>query len=229
MLEYGFEPDEPPEAAAQLSELARHSPPVVPGPDARDLRDLFWSSIDNDTSRDLDQLEVADPLADGSTRVRVAIAEVDAFVPKGSPIDWHAARETTTVYAGVLNCPMLPELLSTGATSLQEAADRLAIVSEFVLTSDGHVQSSAVYRAVVRHKAPLAYNSVGAWLEGHGRAPSKGAVPPDQQSQLRVQNQAAHSPLGRDRLAHRPSRAAGRRSVGRPMSSIAQTRPPALT
>src|SRR5580693_4398832 len=118
MRAHGFEPEFAPEVQQQLAALAAHPPSVASGAGIRDLRGLPWSSIDNDTSRDLDQLEVAERLPDGTTRVMVAIADVDAFVPKGSPIDQDAARQTTTVYTGVRNYPMLPEPLSTGATSL---------------------------------------------------------------------------------------------------------------
>jgi VacB/RNase II family 3'-5' exoribonuclease len=201
MLENGFEPDDPPAVTAQLSDLERRPPKVAPGPEVRDLRSLLWSSIDNDTSRDLDQLEVAERLSDGTTRVLVAIADVDAFVPKGSPIDQHAAQQTTTVYAGVVNFPMLPEQLSTSATSLQEAADKLAVVVEFVVSADGHVLSSTLYRGVVRNTAQLAYNAVGAWLEGNGAAPPKVAASPELQLQLQLQNEAAQS-LRNERYRH---------------------------
>ena len=201
MLEDGFAPDVPPDVSLQLSGLVQHPPAVAPGPDERDLRSLLWSSIDNDTSRDLDQLEVAERLPDGTTKVMVAIADVDAFVPKDSPIDQFAARQTTTVYAGVRNFSMLPEQLSTGTTSLQEAADKLAVVIEFVAGADGHVTSSTVYRGVVRNKAQLAYDGVGAWLEGTGPAPPKVAASPDLQAQLKLQNAAAQA-LRTERYRH---------------------------
>jgi exoribonuclease-2 len=167
----------------------------------RDLRGLLWSSIDNDTSRDLDQLEVAELLPDGTTKVLVAIADVDAYVPMDSPIDQHAARQTMTLYTGVRNFSMLPEQLSTGATSLQEAADRLAVVVEFVVGADGGVHSSDVYRAVVRNGAQLAYTAVGTWLEGRGAAPSKVAASAALQAQLRLQNSAAQA-LRTERYRH---------------------------
>lgn len=201
MLENGFEPDVSPAVTQQLSDIEQHPPPVAAGRDVRDLRSLLWSSIDNDTSRDLDQLEVAEQLPDGTTKVIVAIADVDAFVPKGSPIDQHAERETTAVYAGVRNFPMLPEQLSTATTSLQEAGDKLALVIEFVVGPEGHVVSSAVYRAVVRNKAQLTYNAVGAWLEGSAPAPPKVAASPDLQSQLRLQDGAAQA-LRNERYRH---------------------------
>jgi exoribonuclease-2 len=201
MLENGFELDAQPGASQQLADLARRPPLVAPGGDVRDLRGLPWSSIDNDTSRDLDQIEVAERLPDGTTRVMVAIADVDAFVPKGSPIDQDAARQTTTVYTGVRNFSMLPEALSTGATSLLEAADKLALVIELGVGTNGHVQSSTVYRAVVRNTAQLTYNAVGRWLEGSAPAPPKVAASPDLQAQLRLQDAAAQA-LRNERYRH---------------------------
>jgi exoribonuclease-2 len=201
MLEYGFDPDIPPGVTQQLLQLDRHPPTVAASADVRDLRQLWWSSIDNDTSRDLDQLEVAELLPDGTTKVMVAIADVDVFVPKDSPIDRRAAQQTTTVYTGVRNFSMLPEQLSTDTTSLQEAADRFAVVVELVVAANGHVQSSAVYRAVVRNTAQLTYDAVGAWLGGRGSAPPKVAASSDLQSQLRIQYSAARA-LRNERYRH---------------------------
>jgi VacB/RNase II family 3'-5' exoribonuclease len=190
--QYGFEPDFAPAVQQQLAQLRAQPPAIEAGKDVRDLRKLLWSSIDNDTSRDLDQIEVAERLSDGAVKVLVGIADVDAFVPKQSPIDQHAARETTTVYAGVRNFPMLPEELSTGKTSLLENQDRLSVVIEFVMDGDGHARSSDVYRALVRNQAQLQYNSVGAWLEGTAAAPPKVAASADLQAQLRLQDEVAH-------------------------------------
>jgi exoribonuclease II len=191
MRQHGFAPDFPPEVQQQLADLRAHPPAIMAGGDVRDLRDRLWSSIDNDTSRDLDQIEVAERLPNGDAKVLIGIADVDAFVPKLSAIDQHAARETTTIYAGIRNFPMLPEELSTGKTSLLQNQDRLSVVIEFVVDSDGHVTSSDVYRAVVRNQAQLQYNSVGAWLEGTASAPPKVAASVDLQSQLRLQSDIA--------------------------------------
>jgi len=157
----------------------------------RDLRNQLWSSIDNDTSRDLDQIEVAERLPNGDVKVLVGIADVDAYISKLSAIDQHAASETTTVYTGIRNFPMLPEELSTGKTSLLENQERLSVVIEFVVDDGGHVTSSEVYRAVVRNRAQLQYNSAGVWLEGTGAAPPKIAASADLQAQLRLQSEVA--------------------------------------
>jgi VacB/RNase II family 3'-5' exoribonuclease len=191
VLERGFNPDFPPAVEQQLIALHAHPPQIAPGKDVRDLRDLLWSSIDNDTSRDLDQIEVAEKQSDGSVKVMIGIADVDSFVPKLTAIDQHAARETTTLYTGVRIFPMLPEDLSTGRTSLLENQDCLSVVTEFLVDSSGLVTSSNVYRAVVRNKAQLQYNSLGAWLEGTAVAPPKVAASNDLQTQLRLQNDVA--------------------------------------
>ena len=201
MLEHGFEPDFPPQVPQQLAELKTHPPQVAPSGAIRDLRNLLWSSIDNDTSRDLDQIEVAERLPGGGIKVLVGIADVDAFVAKHSSIDEHAAKETTSIYTGVRIFPMLPEELSTGTTSLLENGDKLSVVIEFVVDAGGSVSSGNVYRAVVRNKGQLAYNAVGGWLEGTGPAPAKVAASPDLQAQLKLQDEAGQA-LKNQRYQH---------------------------
>ena len=191
MEQRGFEPDFPAAVSQQLASLRQNPPAIAAGGDIRDLRSLFWSSIDNDTSRDLDQIEVAERASNGDVKVMIGIADVDAFVPKQTPIDQHAATETTTVYTGVRNFPMLPEELSTGITSLLEEQGRLSIIIEFVVDSSGAVTSSELYRALVRNQAQLQYNSVGAWLEGTAEAPPKIIQSNDLQQQLKLQDEVA--------------------------------------
>src|ERR1022692_92316 len=191
MLENGFEPEFPPQVQQELAELKAHPPQVASGANIRDLRNLVWSSIDNDTSRDLDQIEVAERLASGDVKVMVGIADVDSFVAKASPLDTHAAANCTTVYTGVKNFPMLPDDLSTDLTSLNEHADRLSVVVELTVAADGSVQDGTAYRAVTRNAAQLAYSSVGPWLEGQGEAPAKVAASGDLPAQLRLQDEAA--------------------------------------
>src|SRR5271156_1060152 len=193
MQAQGFEPDFPPEVQKQLAEIKAHPPQLVPSDKVRDLRSLLWSSIDNDTSKDLDQIEVAERLPNGDVKVMIGVADVDAFVPKDSPIDQHAERETTSVYTGVTIFPMLPNALSTGASSLLPDVDRPAMVVEFVVDASGAVSASNVYRAIVRNKAQLTYNAVGAWLEGTAPAPPKVAASSDLQAQLKLQDQVAQA------------------------------------
>jgi exoribonuclease-2 len=157
----------------------------------KDLRNLLWSSIDNDSSRDLDQIEYAERQPDGSTRILIGIADVDGSVPKGSAIDLHAAGECVSVYTGVETFPMLPEDLSTDLTSLNENADRASVIIDISVTADGIVQSGQAYRALVKNRAQLTYSHVGPWLEGNGEAPPKVASSADLQSQLKLQDDAA--------------------------------------
>src|SRR4051794_35395657 len=174
MRERGLDPDIPKAAQAEVDAMT--GPPATTEEPTRDLRDLLWCSIDNDDSRDLDQLSVATPVdaragSTGRVRVLVAIADVDAGVPKGSPIDQHAALNTVSVYTAAVIFPMLPEKLSTDLTSLADQQDRLAVVIECVVAPDGTLESSELYGARVRNHAKLAYNSVGAWLAGAGPLP----------------------------------------------------------
>src|SRR5512137_2247665 len=164
MLERGLLPDF---SSAALTELERlQLPASVPDRQSvRDLRDRLWASIDNDDSRDLDQLTVAEALPGDGIKVLVAVADVDALVRNGSAIDEHARHNTTSVYTAARIFPMLPEKLSTGLTSLNFNEERLAVVVEVVMGADGSLQDSGIYRAHVRNHAKLAYNSVAAWLE----------------------------------------------------------------
>ena len=159
----------------------------------RDLRGLLWCSIDNDDSRDLDQLSVAEPTTRGTVTIRVAVADVDAVVREGSAIDGHARTNTTSVYTAAEIFPMLPEKLSTDLTSLGEGQARLAIVIEMEVAADGTVTESDVYRAVVLNRAKLAYNSVAAWLDGTAPAPPRLAEVAGLDQQLRTQDKVAQA------------------------------------
>lgn len=187
----GFDPQFPPAVQQQVAQIEAHPPVVAPDGKVRDLRSLLWSSIDNDDSKDLDQIEYAEDLTNGRTRLLVGIADVEVFAARNSPIDAHAARETTTVYTGVRVFPMLPEQLSTGLSSLLEGADKLSVVTEFVVSSDGNIESYDVYRAVVRNKAQLMYSAVGRWLEGAGNGSSKLGSASELQAQIKLQSEAA--------------------------------------
>jgi len=193
MIEHGFLPDFPKSVEEQIDALKAQSIDVHAGQNIRDLRRLLWSSIDNDTSRDLDQLEVTRQLDDGTVRIQIAISDVDAYVPFGSPIDKYAAEQTTTVYTGVRNFSMLPEELSTGLTSLLENEVRLSIIYEFSVDTEGVVSDSEIYRAVVTNHAQLAYPSIGAWLDGGNKAPAKLAASAALQQQLQLQSKTAQT------------------------------------
>jgi len=186
MIERGFLPEFSPAVLAEAEHLTQPASPT--DPTLRDLRQLLWFSIDNDDSRDLDQLSVAEPGTDGSVTLRVAIADVDALVPKGSAIDQHARQNTTSVYTPAQIFPMLPERLSTDLTSLNEDEDRVAVVIETVMAEDGTLLASDLYRALVHNHAKLAYNSVAAWLDGSAAAPSRVATVPGLAEQIRLQD-----------------------------------------
>src|ERR1700758_1479723 len=162
MLEHGFQPDFPQGVDRELAAIQANSHLPSPAPGLQDLRSLLWSSIDNDTSKDLDQIEWAEQLPDGRIRGLIGVADVDARVAKGTVIDSHARSETTSVYTGVKVFPMLPPELSEGITSLNENEDRAAIVIEFKVDADGTASEGKVSRALVRNRAQLAYNGVGA-------------------------------------------------------------------
>ena len=189
MKERGFLPDF---SVTALNEVEKIQPldwkAESPG---KDLRQLRWASIDNDDSLDLDQLTVAETLSTKTVKILVAIADVDGLVKKNSAIDEHARQNTTSVYTAGKIFPMLPEKLSTDFTSLNDHEERPAIVVEMVITDAGEIHSSDIYRALVRNQAKLAYNSVGAWLEGKGPLPEAVALVPGLAANLRIQDQVA--------------------------------------
>ena len=194
MVRQGFHPDFPTGSDEQVAKIRAMAPEAVGGA-VRDLRDLLWSSIDNDTSRDLDQVEWAERV-DGGIRVRVGVADVSRAVDKGSPIDVHAADQTKTIYTGVRNFPMIPNELSTDLTSLNENEDRPAIVIEYVVDAQGGIGQQSIYRAVLHNRAKLAYSRVGPWLEGKptpGGFDVKIAGSTELQNQLRLQDEAAQA------------------------------------
>ena len=197
MIQRGLLPDFSP---AVLAETAAIGGAAAAGPSVRDLRELPWASIDNDDSRDLDQLSVSEPSADGAARILVAVADVDASVARGSAIDGHARTNTTSVYTATQTFPMLPEKLSTDLTSLGEGEERLALVVELVVALDGSVARSELYRAAVVNQAKLTYDGVAAWLEGAAPAPPRVAALPELAEQLRVQDRVAQAMR---RLRHR--------------------------
>ena len=186
MQEMGLEPDF---SRAALSELASIQGPAAE-PGLKDERDLLWFSIDNDDSRDLDQLSVAEPLRGGGARIRLAIADVDALVPKGEAIDDHARTNTTSVYTPGQIFPMLPERLSTDLTSLNPDEDRQAVVITYEVDGEGAIGGANVYRALVRNHAKLAYPSVADWLLRKGPLPEPAKLAGIEE-QLRIQDEAA--------------------------------------
>ena len=217
LLEQGFQPDFPHEVDDQVARL-RTDPPKPPA-GVEDLRGLLWSSIDNPDSMDLDQLEWAERLPDGSTRLLVAIADVDAFVPAGSPADHRAGANTTSLYTGAAVFPMLPQALSEDLTSLLPNGERPAVVIGYRVLPDGSVADGTVRRARVLNKAKLSYPDLGPWLAGNAPVPASVTAVPGLEAQLRLQDSATrllrkareeHGALELRTLEPRPVMADGR-------------------
>lgn len=189
MIDKGLKPAFDAEVKKQLAEIRGPADPH--DPKVRDMRDLAWCSIDNDDSRDLDQLTWAEDAGDGSVRIFIAVADVDALVKKDTPIDRHAQHNTTSVYTAARVFSMLPEKLSTDLTSLNEGEDRLALVIEMVVHDDGTSTDGGVYRALVHNKAKLAYDRVAAWLDGKDDEPEKMRGVEGLAESLRMQDRTA--------------------------------------
>jgi VacB/RNase II family 3'-5' exoribonuclease len=189
MLESGLLPEFSLQARSALDGI--RGPATRAEESTHDLRNLIWCSIDNDDSRDLDQLTVAEAMPGGTAKILVAIADVDAVVKKQSALDDHARQNTTSVYTAAEIFPMLPEKLSTDLTSLNYESERLAIVVEMVIAADGTLQGSNIYRAMVRNRAKLAYNSVANWLEGSGPMPQAIGTVDGLDENLRLQDRVA--------------------------------------
>ncbi len=185
MIERGLLPDFSSEVINEMEK--------IPGPAKREntairnQRKLLWCSIDNDDSRDLDQLTTAEAMDNGFVKIFIAIADVDALVKKMSAIDKHAGHNTTSVYTSGGIFPMLPEKLSTNYTSLNLNSERLSIVVEMIIDSDGALKSYDIYRSLVFNYAKLAYNSVAQWLEGKGPMPEAMASVKGLAENIRIQ------------------------------------------
>ena len=194
MIQRGLLPDFSPAVMAEAEALVTAAAETDPA--IRDLRGLLWCSIDNEDSRDLDQLTAAEPRLGGLATILVAVSDVDALVKLGSAINGHARKNTTSVYTAAGVFPMLPEKLSTDLTSLSEGQVRLALVIELGINANGTLAEGEVYRAVVRNQAKLAYNGVAAWLDGTAPAPTSLAAVPGLQDQLKLQDRAAQALKG---------------------------------
>jgi exoribonuclease II len=189
-------------SAAEMAEAQQLDPGIGPAdPDTHDLRTLLWASIDNDDSRDLDQLTVAEAMPSGLTKILIAIADVDAKVKRGSALDHHAKTNTTSVYTDARIFPMLPEVLSTDLTSLNEGRERLALVVEMLIDGDGQVRDGQLFHAVVVNKAKLTYHSVAAWLDRKSEPPAKVVAVAGLAENLQLQDRIAQALRAR-RLQH---------------------------
>jgi VacB/RNase II family 3'-5' exoribonuclease len=190
MEKYGFEPGFPDSVGREVGTFVEKRFPECQGGPA-DLRDLLWSSIDNEDSMDLDQLEFCERGENGEIRVRVAVADVDLYVKRESPTDRHAARNGTSVYTGIQTFPLLPDRLSKGITSLLPGEDRVAVVIEYSVLPNGDFRPSDVFRALVNNKAKLVYEEIGDWFEGTKPVPPPVQAVPGLEAQLRLQLEAS--------------------------------------
>lgn len=190
MRDAGFVPEFPPDVVRQVRALDDPTDDRPSG-SIQDQRHLLWTSIDNRESRDLDQIEVAERLADDTIRVRIGVADVVTLVARGSAADEHAATNATSVYTGVAVFPMLPERLSTDLTSLNEGEDRFAVVTAFDVATDGSLGGASVYRALTHNHAKLSYDAVGDWLEEDSPAPRPLVQRPELAEQVRLHDEAA--------------------------------------
>ncbi|HWQ66987.1 MAG TPA: RNB domain-containing ribonuclease [Methanospirillum sp.] len=190
MIKYGFTPEFPQAVIREVNSLK-----VLPLPDSRsdvrDLRSLLWSSIDNSDSMDLDQMEYCSRGSDGEILVKIAIADVDTYVPKQSRADRYASHNGTSVYTGIVTYPLLPDRLSKGITSLLPGQESRAIIIEYAVLPDGTVRHGEIYRAIVSNKAKLIYEIVGEWLEGALPLPDSIKNVSGLEEQLNLQNEAA--------------------------------------
>lgn len=189
MVSHGLEPEFSDAAIRELAGISDRS--IEKNEDLVDLTRLPWCSIDNDDSMDLDQITVAEEQPGGRVKILVGVADVDAIVKIGHPIDDHAKKNTTSIYTGIRLFPMLPEKLSTNLTSLSEKEERIALVIEMVVDEKGEVRDSRVYRARVRNQAKLAYNNVGDWFDGKASLPESAGKVNGLDEQLRIQDRVA--------------------------------------
>ena len=187
MLDEGFEPDIPASTELEVNQLDERA--IIKDSPANDLRRLLWSSIDNATSRDLDQIEYAERGRNDSIRLLIGIADVDAFVAKNSETDKYALQNTTSVYTGVTTFPMLPEELSTDKTSLLEAQDRLAMVIEMHVTRDGEVTTHDVFQAIVHNYSKMSYEVIGKWLDQNTAVPGEVSKIAGLEEQVQLQSE----------------------------------------
>lgn len=189
MLERGLEPEFSLAAQQELKTITHagedHDPRVV------DMTRTLWCSIDNDDSRDLDQLTACEPLPQGHVKLWVAVADVDVLVPQHTALDAHAKHNTTSVYTSTRIFPMLPDRLSTDLTSLNPGQTRLAVVVEMVVSPSAEVSQGKLFRARVHNQAKLAYDAVSDWIDGHGPLPEAAQAVPGMSEQLRTQDQVA--------------------------------------
>lgn len=190
MERYNFVPRFPGEVIHEINKITPEYH-ITPKKGIKDLRGLLWSSIDNFDSEDLDQIEFAEKGLNGEIHIKIAISDVDRYVPKNSFVDKHAAFNGTSVYPGIITFHMLPDRLCKGITSLLPGQDCYAIIIEYTVLPDGSVRPGDLYQGIVRNKAKLVYEEIGDWLLGKTPLPVSIKENVDLQEQILLQHEAA--------------------------------------
>ncbi|MEM9294066.1 MAG: ribonuclease R family protein [Acidobacteriota bacterium] len=132
----------------------------------RDLRGVPTVTIDGPSTRDIDDAVAVLPVqADGSLRVLVSIADVDAFVPEGSELDLEARARGTSVYLPDLVLPMFPRSLSEDRCSLHPDVDRAALTVEMRIDPEGRIRAVDLEATRIRSDARLTYEQVEEFLD----------------------------------------------------------------
>ena len=159
-----------PETLAQAAALPEKLRPV----DRKqrvDLSDVALVTIDGEDARDFDDAVYAEPYKRGrgktafeGWRLLVAIADVSHYVKPGEPLDEDAYERATSVYFPRRVIPMLPEKLSNGLCSLNPEVERLCMVCDMLVDTEGEVQAYQFYPALMRSQARLTYTEVAAVL-----------------------------------------------------------------
>lgn len=165
MVEHGLDRPFPPEVLAQADAFSD-----APADDdlvgRRDVRHLPLMTIDGETAKDFDDAVAAVRDGQGRYKLYVAIADVSHYVRIGTPLDEEAYRRGTSTYLTDRAIPMLPEKLSNGLCSLNPEVDRLCMLAEMSVASDGRILDAQFSRAVMRSRARLTYTQVARALEG---------------------------------------------------------------
>ena len=128
-----------------------------------DLRHLPLVTIDGPDARDFDDAVYCEKRRGGYT-LWVAIADVAHYVTLNSALDQEAQTRGTSVYFPGRVVPMLPEAISNGLCSLNPEVDRLCMVCELKISSQGRVTDFEFYEAVMHSKARLTYHEVAEAL-----------------------------------------------------------------
>lgn len=164
LRKYRLHPDFP---EAVLSEAAK-MPDHVGERDLRgrmDCRSLFTLTIDPQDAKDFDDALSIESLPNGTTRVGVHIADVSAYVRRGSALDKEAYERGNSTYLVGMVIPMLPYALSNGLCSLVENEDRLTKSVFFTFSQEGRmVGEPEMANTVIRSTKRLSYEQAYALM-----------------------------------------------------------------